>query len=275
MSLRWLLLGPLIVGGALALPGAWHAPPAVPAAPAAPAFVPQPISLDRAIVGVGTTGAQLLDRALAALAPERVTWLCTKVWQQFNDAPTEFVAEGTLIRGPGGCARLDVIIHVGNGHGGRTLRVSDGRALAEVLQHDGAEPNVTTHLIPTDAPGQDQFLRDHGCGGPRAVVMDLSQRLREIRLETGLLWGRPAIRLRGKLDAALASGKDAGPPAASACVYLDAQTLWPHRLEWWSDGGKDGPRLVLQTEFRDPEINRAPSLAECVQLFSYHPEKGP
>lgn len=272
MSSRWILLSPLIVGGALALPGAWPTPPADPAAPAAPAFVAQPIPLDRAVVGTETTGAQLLDRVLAALAPGRVTWLRTKVWQKMIDAGAEFTAEGTLVRGPGGCARLDVAIRVGDGAGGRTLRVSDGHALAEVLHHDGAEPKVTAHLLPAGAAERDVFLRDHGCGGPIALVKGLRQRLREMRLETGLLWSRPAIRVRGKLDAAQAPGET---PAESACVYLDAQTLWPHRLEWWGQGGKDGPRLVLQMEFRDPELNRAPSLQECVRLFSYRPEKAP
>ena len=44
-----------------------------------------------------------------------------------------------------------------------------------------------------------------------------------------------------------------------ARLYLDPKTLWPHRLEWWgADPPRPGDVLLMQTEFRDPLLNRPP-----------------
>jgi hypothetical protein len=54
-------------------------------------------------------------------------------------------------------------------------------------------------------------------------------------------------------------------------VYLDASTLWPHRMEWWSPDRRAGEKLVLQMELRNPVLNRPLTSAECDKEFSFDP----
>jgi hypothetical protein len=37
-------------------------------------------------------------------------------------------------------------------------------------------------------------------------------------------------------------------------VYLDAQTTWPLRVEWWGPSTQTGDQLLMQMEFRDPQM---------------------
>jgi hypothetical protein len=52
-------------------------------------------------------------------------------------------------------------------------------------------------------------------------------------------------------------------------LYLDAQTLWPLRVEWW---GAERPthvsKLLLQTEYRAPVLNQPLSDERCAAEFA-------
>jgi hypothetical protein len=53
------------------------------------------------------------------------------------------------------------------------------------------------------------------------------------------------------------------------CIYLDALTSWPHRIEWWGSAqAGERPRLILQMEFRDPVFNRPLSQERCATEFT-------
>jgi hypothetical protein len=279
MLKKLFFLVPAILGPSLLLTGAWNSPP--PVAPAAPpAFVAQPVDLNRELIGDGATGVQLLDRALARFGPARLSWLRTKIWQKMSDGQTEFEAEGTLELAPGQCARLDLAVRTA-ARKGRLLAVSDGHALAQVLHVGGGSPQITSALLPTVAPGQPNdspdrlhFLQEKGCGGPAALLAGLRRQGSKFRLQTGTWQGRGVIHVRGEWMAEALAADQPAPPTRYVSLYLDAQTLWPHRLEWWACDAKERLRLVLQMEFRDPEFNRALPLAECARLFTYHPEAG-
>ncbi len=89
--------------------------------------------------------------------------------------------------------------------------------------------------------------------------------------QTGRLRGRPALRIHGRPTTAWTVAP--GTAAADFCyLYLDAQTLWPSRVEWWAGDRHSNPRLLLEIEFRDPQLNRPLSLAECIHAFSYRPK---
>src|SRR5208282_4270935 len=99
MLTRMLFLLVLILGGGVALMGAWPAS-LVPVAPdAEAAFVPKVVSLDADMVGSGIDGRQLLEKALERLDAAEAAWLNTKIRQTVYDANTRFVAEGFLQRG--------------------------------------------------------------------------------------------------------------------------------------------------------------------------------
>jgi hypothetical protein len=198
-----------------------------------------------------------------------------------TDAETTFESEGTLQLGPQHCARLDLHVRTARGEG-RWLVVSDGHALARVIQIGSGEPEVDSQPLlaesapPSQAPAKPaaEVLRDKGCGGPAPLLSDLRDKLTKVEVQPGLWKNKPMLRVGGELDRdTLPKGADTAIAAAFCYVYLDAQTLWPHRLEWLADAA-GGRRPILQMEFRDPELNRELSLPECIREFSYQPQAG-
>lgn len=274
MMIKLLALLPPLAGIALFLTGALDRPVPEAAQPAAPAFAPQPLPL----VQGGGDPARLLDSALDRLSPARLSWLRVRLWQQMTDSEVRFESEGTLQIGPRHCARLDLRVLAGP-RASRLLVVSDGHALAHVLQPDGEAPVVTSQLlappppaVPTKSPTE--LLRAKGCGGPHPLLKELRAKLRDLTAQTGLWQNRPTVRLKGLLAERL-QGEAATAVVADFCyVYLDAQSLWPHRVEWWGTDKKQNLRPLLQLEFRDAELNRELSLPECVREFSYQPPAG-
>jgi hypothetical protein len=85
--------------------------------------------------------------------------------------------------------------------------------------------------------------------------------------------GRPVIQLTADLDpGALPAFKALKLAALSACVYLDARTLWPVRIDWSGADNGRATRLLRQIEFRDPILGVALGDDECARTFSYHPD---
>jgi hypothetical protein len=83
----------------------------------------------------------------------------------------------------------------------------------------------------------------------------------------------PVIRIRGDLPpGAKTAGMTTVVPAQWMLVYLDARTLWPHRLEWYGDDRKGVSRRILCVEFTPPSGEGRLTDAECTRMFSYRPE---
>jgi hypothetical protein len=278
MMKKLFLLLPAVLGPSLFLTGAWRGPVPPTASLPPPPFLAQTVSLNRALIGDNATGAQLLDRALAQLAPSQLVWLRTEVWQKMTDARLDFEAEGTLDLAPGACARLDLAVRTPTATG-RLLTLTDGHVLAHLRHFGDAAPVATSEPLPALAPGTEEerrrFLADRGCGGPGPLLAGLRRELSQMRLETGTYRGQPAIEIKGEFGAGtVAAPLPTTTPIRYACVYLDAQTLWPLRLEWWGLDPKYGARPIVQMEFRAPVLNRALPLQECARLFSYQPAPG-
>jgi hypothetical protein len=221
---------------------------------------------------------QVLTHAIANLSSDKVSWLKTKIRQTMTDADSTYCAEGTLLRGPNHCARLEMKALTG-GSESRLLVVSDGDHLALERAFPGVEPKIVSNPLPEaagttrqDESARDEYLAARGCGGPGAVLRKLQVSLQNLKLQTGLLQGRPVIQLKGDLDP-----RHERDPAISAIrlrccfLFLDAQTLWPVRVEWWGSNSSRGLRCVLQTEFLDPVLNQELTVEQCVQAFSYQP----
>ncbi len=119
---------------------------------------------------------------------------------------------------------------------------------------------------PSDATAREKRLAAKGCGGPHALLAQFRRRLNNGKLQTGLLDGKPVIQIRGNLQPA-----DPKKPVRLGYAYLDAATLWPHRLEWWSPDNAKASRPIVQIEFLEPEINHELSLEECARVFTYQP----
>ena len=272
MPKKLLLLVPLLTALPLFLTGALRRPAVAPPAP----FTVEAIALPREVAPQGLAAGDLLQRAIDGLEPAHVTWLRATLWQRMHTGDSTFESEGTLQLGPEHCARLDLTVRTG-AIPGRWLVVSDGHALAHVVQLGDDPPTVITRLLvlktepgaPPPTPAE-ETLRGLGCAGPLPLLVELRTRLRELTAQTGRLHGRAAVRIHGRLQPPTAPP---GPTAAAdfCYLYLDAHLLWPSRMEWWAGGPKANPRLLLEMEFRDPQLNQPLPLAECIRAFSYRP----
>jgi hypothetical protein len=274
---RWFLL-PASLGSVLLVTGAnvWKGTPPSPADP--PALPPQAPPDPEAV--------RLLDQALAALAPERVRWAEAAVWQRVSVRGLAYEAEGRYLLGPDHRLRLDLRTRVGRAEG--ELRVvCDGATLWQATRLSGGpwanvrrlDVNEVRALL--DSPGvgpeaREQFLQAQGLAGPHPLLQGLRQRLTWVRKEAVRRNGRAWHKLTGTWSEEAA--REWAPPGQpwpeglprQCRLYLDPQTLWPGRLEWW---GPDRPRVgevaLLQMEFRDPVLNRALTAAECAREFAF------
>jgi hypothetical protein len=275
MPKKLLLLVPLLIALPLFLTGALRRPALAPL----PSFTIEAVAIPSDVAPPGLGAAALLERAIERVDPARLAWLHVTLWQRMSDGEVPFESDGTLQLGPEHCARLELTVRSG-AVPGRWLVVSDGQALAHVIQLGNDAPAVTSRLlVPPQEAGQppaappDETLRNVGCGGPYPLLVDLRSRLGELTAQSGRLQGRPAVRIRGRLDLGKAAPAVVTAAAADFCyLYLDAQTLWPSRVEWWVGDRTPHARLLLEMEFRNPQLGRPLSFSECIRAFSYRPE---
>ena len=272
-TLKWTLVG-LVGLGALFFAGAWKRPAAPASTGAIKDFLPQPIQLASGTLSPSLDPSMFLRAACAAYHPEKTPWMRTTLWQQMTiDAP--FEAQGRLQRGPGGCARLQMIVEV-RGKKSRRLVVADGQALAECTLPAEGEERVETNPMPGNDKAltpqicrqlQDLFLREKGCGGPHAFLEETGLQLKEVILETGLYKGDPVYRLQGWLLPIMKQ-----LPTIQVTLFFHPETLWLKRVEkrlLTQEGVAILP--FLQMEFRDPVVDQPLSRAECERTFSFDP----
>ena len=136
----------------------------------------------------------------------------------------------------------------------------------------GAAAVVAVEDMPAESVARTEFLQSNGMGGPVMLLQEFHQHLQNARLQTGIMQGRGLIQIKGELaPASMAVCARTSIAVTVAYVYLDAQTLWPTRMEWWGIDPSNRLRPVLRIEFLDPEVNRELTDAECIRLFSYQP----
>ncbi len=217
-------------------------------------YSPQSITLDCDALGSEVTATELLDKAIATLAC--ATWLKTTIKQAMIAPDSNCCADGVLQLGPNHCARLELKVRTA-GIVSNLLIVSDGGVSAEEQTIGEGAAVLVCELLPED--GKEQHLAVKCCGGPRAVLRELRGSLHNLKLQTGILNGDPVIQLHGDVAAS-------ARPMRNCSVFLDAKTLWPHRVEWRSQS-----QHVMRIEFCDPKVNQQLSLAECERIFSYQP----
>jgi hypothetical protein len=159
-----------------------------------------------------------LEKAIAALSPPRVRWLSTSVWQQANVGPMVYVARGIFRSAP------------------------DGRQVLSLqLEVDGT---------------QGQQVSTTG-GGPLSLLTEMQERVIFFRHQPMRWNGRRCWLLTGAVRDAQPTDWPETLPRQCRLV-LDAETHWPHRVEWWGPenvGQRD--RLLIQVEFRDANFEDA------------------
>jgi hypothetical protein len=212
-------------------------------------------------------GEELLARAVAELAPDKMSWLETAVWQQIQGEDGRYVAHGRYLTAPGQRQRLELQVRIGKTEG-KLLLVCDGSTLCQATRVGQAAPVLFQEPFkpPPQAPGhetgtatsQETFLSDLGNGGLDRVLQSIRQHLTKPQVRRASWKGQPVFRIQGGWRADL-------PAAPRTCtVLLDARTLWPHRIEWSGDEGRDS----WQIELREPLVNQPLPPARCARLFA-------
>jgi hypothetical protein len=282
MSRYSLLLILTLVGAAPLLTGMGDRQPPQPAAAPPPAATPT--SAPAAAV---PDPERLLDQAIDAFAPGRVTWAEFKVWQQLREDGSVYEVAGRYLTAPGYRVRLELHTRVGATRGELKF-VCDGHQLWHWRRVGRADPTIWVLELPKLQSGQPglstpegvawartETLRTYTFGGVGPMLLALRERLKKLQ-------GK-AVRWKG-IDVVQVTGTWPEDPSQLLAVpeyirprhvprrcsiYLDARTLWPHRIEWWySERPTDTPVLLLQTEFREPVLNRPLSPDRCAQEFT-------
>jgi hypothetical protein len=234
------------------------------------------------------------------------SWLEMNLWQQVTIRGLAGEVEGRYQSGPNRCFRLELATRQG-GTEGRLRVLSDGKFLWQATRIGGQGwakagkvdlARVRDELAnqqPAASPWDD-YLQSQAGGGPLTLLANLRRQLTWVRKEMVMRQGLLLAKLTGTwAPAALAemglSGKGAagrlpsaaGPTAPARgtedwpagqprqCrLYLDGNTLWPYRVEWW---GPDPPRpseaLLMEMELREPILNRALSPEQCARAFTW------
>jgi hypothetical protein len=274
--LRYLLL-PSLVGPTLLVTGALNHPVAPPAAGANPLAPPRPHA----------AATRTLERAIANLSPDRLTWMEAAVWQQLACDEVSYQAEGRYLAGPNQRLRLNLKVRLGRARS-EILVVSDGTTLWQSSRIEGGPRQVSRvelqkvlQALARPAVGsqvRDEFFQSQCFAGLGPLLRGLRTRMVVAGSEE-LTWnGHAVTRLTLQWSAAQAAAlAPAGQPwpaylPRKCLLYLDAASLWPLRLEWWGPTGRQvGDVQVFQMEFRDPVLNKALSEEQCARAFAFDP----
>jgi hypothetical protein len=270
MRSRRLLLLPLFAGLAVSLAGALTMTTSSSAVTAPPPTLP--LRADGAAV-------QALVGALERLSPEHVRWLQVRLWQKVDALPLAFQAEGLYQAGPDHRLRLDLRLHSA-APTIRLIMVSDGQTLWQAHDMPGSAATVTRLELrkvleaierPDAAATRADFYENQFFAGPVPLLRSIQELVTFTRLDRTRWRDHEVLLLTG----ARTWAPDGSCPmhlARQCRLFLDAQSLWPYRIEWWGPTPKQtGDVLLSQIEFRDPVLNRPASDA----LFTFQPGQVP
>jgi hypothetical protein len=220
---------------------------------------------------------RLLDQAIAAHAPGRPGWVEMTLWQRHHDEGSTHEIQGRYVAAPDQRLRLELQVRVGRTHG-ELILVNDGAALWQALRFDGGEPRLTQVSLAEEPEKGAEVLRQQAFLGVGPLLRVLRQGMHQPRRQAAHWQGKEVIQVSGdwpedpsKLADVPDYQRPRHPPRRCR-LYLDAQTLWPHRIEWQGASAADGTApLLLELEFRDPILNRPLPPERCAREFTVWP----
>jgi hypothetical protein len=272
------LLFPSLIGPAFLLTGTLkhqgEPPTATASAMASPLLTP---------AVADPVATEIFAQATQNLSPNQVQWLEAVVWQQAACGEVAYQAEGRFRAAPGRRFHLELAVHYGKSRGEVEV-VSDGTSLWRSTRVNGGERAVAHSELAETLPALPEpgFSPQAGqlpppfFAGLGLLLDELGRRMLATREEVVPWQGRDMVRLTLAWSPAAASAfAPAGQPWPALLprrcfLYLDAVTLWPHRLEWWGPANDQGAdSLIFQMEFRHPIWNHALTKEQCRREFSF------
>lgn len=233
--------------------------------------------------------AQILRRCLDLLEREDNAWLRTTVWQRLDDGRLCCEVHGTYQAAPGKRGRLDLAAQIGASRG-RMVVIHDGIHLWQAVHttpdaEDEGKWSIRKINVPAMLGALEKSGNSAGLDWP--LFNGVAPLLRN--LIHNLTWiGQQTVR-RGDRDFLKLTGVWTGPEPPfdekfdrhwwrlrECRVYLQVDTLWPYRLEWWGTSGtKDtSRRRLVEMEFRDPVLGKPLPPEQVATLFRFPVKSG-
>ncbi|MFH5803431.1 outer membrane lipoprotein carrier protein LolA [Alienimonas sp. DA493] len=247
-----------LVGTAQNAAGAKDSPPNPAGAPTGPAGDETPVAAPRP--DTRRTAGRILDEARARV--NAVPSLSANLRQTAVVGGHRFDSEGRLLLADGGRVRFELNPAPEQQElGPSLLQICDGAVMHTQYGLDErvavTRRNVRTVRAEAAARASGASLAgDLACGGLAGVLASLrtSMRWEEPRIET--IADRPYLVLTGRWTESVRAvfaerAKERKllpdpPPPTGVTVYLDEETLFPHRIRYWSQT-ENGPRIPMLT----------------------------
>jgi hypothetical protein len=228
---------------------------------------------------------QLLHSAIDHLRSPKANCLETTLWQRATVGEVVYEAEGKYQCAPRGRMRLDLETRTGDVVS-RLRLISDGTRL---LQATGLNASawssagfVDTWTVVERSEGKVStedvrrtFLQGRSGGGPGELLQTALAQYSWTKKAKVKRAGAIYYKIAGKRKSATET-PDLNVEISDCRLYLDVDTLWPHRVEWWGKAFRaTQPSLLFQVEFRDPILSESLTPDKLASEFSIDPHDYP
>jgi hypothetical protein len=221
---------------------------------------------------------KILHGALDHLQSPQARCLETTIWHRATIGAVSYEAEGRYLSAPRGRVRIDLETHTGAAVGKLRI-ISDGtRILRAVGTKDAAWREaafVDTWTIVERSKGtltteqvRAMFLQGRPGRGPGGLLENTLAQYTWTKKEKVKRAEHIYYKLTGQSKAA-DQAVTANVSISECRIYLDAETLWPHRFEWWGTESASSPlALFFQLEYRDPVISESLASEKLASEFT-------
>jgi hypothetical protein len=238
---------------------------------------PEPAALPAALAPL--SAAEILNLVAEKYRPEAVTSLDMAVWQRAGFRELRYEVEGRIRTATHDRMRLELTVH-GASSGGKLVIVCDGARISETLSLPG-QPAETSVSELSQSAAQRGATRERSTlptvkelGGLPALLQVIQQELRRPQVRGVRRDGRELVEVKGEwavdelMYANLMPELRFSEVIRECRLYLDPETLWPVRVEWWGSERPGRPLApLLQTEYRRPILNEPAAAERLVEDF--------
>jgi hypothetical protein len=166
--------------------------------------------------------------------------------------------------------------------------ISDGSTLWEEMKVDGQERVASraelARIIESleqstvSAQARAELFQEMCISGLAPWLQSLRNQMTVIHQETASWNMHDVLRLtlawKAPIAAALAPPGQPWPAylPRKCLLYLDAETHWPYRMEWWGPGKRpDRETQIYQVELREPVFTQVFPARRCAKEFTLEP----
>ena len=242
----------------------------------APATAPPPVYPVRP----DPAAAQALKRAITELDSDKMPGLQTKLWQQVCIPPLTYEATGTFLSGTEHRLRIELEVQ-SKGKRRQWRRLSDGQTLWEaervgegewsISQLDLTRLRATLSDVETTAAARADSLLGQLALGP-ALLLKTLRRDVTFTCQQQIRWHNRDVLLLSGVRSSAVNQEWPAYTARQCRLVLDAETFWPHHIEWWGPApSATGDIRLVQLEFRQPLLKQP--IAD--QVFTFSPQNAP